>query len=50
LFDLYRNGDLLLDELVTTTYPLGAAADAFADMLAGKNAKGVLVMDDGSDA
>jgi len=50
LFDLYRKGDLLLDELVTTTYPLDRAADAFADMLAGKNAKGVLVMDGGSRA
>jgi S-(hydroxymethyl)glutathione dehydrogenase/alcohol dehydrogenase len=46
LFDLYAQGDLLLDELVTTTYALDDAAQAFADMLAGRNAKGVIVMED----
>jgi Zn-dependent alcohol dehydrogenase len=46
IFTLYRRGELLLDELVTKTYPLDAIDDAFADMLAGRNAKGVLVMDD----
>jgi len=43
LFALYANGDLLLDEQVTRTYPLAQVADAFADMLAGRNAKGVLL-------
>jgi Zn-dependent alcohol dehydrogenase len=42
IFDLYRRGELLLDELVTRTYPLDAIDDAFADLLAGRNAKGVL--------
>lgn len=44
LFALYAKGDLLLDELVTRTYPLTALSQAFEDMLAGKNAKGVLVL------
>lgn len=45
IFRLYQKGDLLLDELVTQTYPLGDLQRAFDDMLAGKNAKGVLVFD-----
>ncbi|AEE48520.1 Zn-dependent alcohol dehydrogenase [Haliscomenobacter hydrossis] len=40
---LYAKGDLLLDEMVTRTYPLEELAQAFADMHAGKNAKGVVV-------
>ncbi|HOY18223.1 MAG TPA: alcohol dehydrogenase catalytic domain-containing protein [Haliscomenobacter sp.] len=40
---LYAKGDLLLDEMVTRTYPLEELAQAFADMHAGKNAKGVIV-------
>ena len=43
LFKLYKKGDLLLDELVTQTYALEELEQAFADMLAGKNAKGVIV-------
>lgn len=43
LMELYRIGELMLDELVTKTYPLDGLRDAFADMLAGKNAKGVIV-------
>ena len=42
LFALYRKGDLLLDELVTRTYDIADISDAFADMVAGRNAKGVL--------
>lgn len=45
LFKLYEKGDLLLDELVTRTYQLEELDQAFADMLTGKNAKGVVVMD-----
>ena len=45
VFELYRRGQLLLDELVTTTYALDDVAQAFEDLLAGKNAKGVLVLD-----
>lgn len=45
LFTLYAKGDLLLDELVTRTYALDQLEQAFADMHAGVNAKGVLVME-----
>ncbi len=40
---LYAAGKLLLDEMVTKTYSLTKLSDAFDDMLAGKNAKGVIV-------
>lgn len=40
---LYASGELLLDELVTRTYPLQELSLAFADMHAGKNAKGVII-------
>ncbi len=43
LFNLYKKGDLLLDELVTQTYALEDLERAFSDMLEGKNAKGVIV-------
>jgi S-(hydroxymethyl)glutathione dehydrogenase/alcohol dehydrogenase len=43
LQDLYAKGDLILDKMVTKTYPLAHLAEAFADMHAGRNAKGVLV-------
>jgi len=45
LLKLYENGDLLLDELVTRTYPLEALGQAFDDMHHGINAKGVIVFD-----
>ena len=41
-----ERGELLLDELVTRTYALDDVAAAFDDLLAGRNAKGVLVVDD----
>jgi S-(hydroxymethyl)glutathione dehydrogenase/alcohol dehydrogenase len=44
LLGWYRDGALKLDEMVTRTYPLADVAQAFDDMLAGRNAKGVLVM------
>jgi S-(hydroxymethyl)glutathione dehydrogenase/alcohol dehydrogenase len=44
IFDLYRRGELLLDELVTRTYPLDEVGLAFDDLLAGRNAKGVLLL------
>jgi len=43
LLDLYREGKLPLDEMVTRRYPLDALGQAFDDMHAGINAKGVLV-------
>ncbi|WP_298531576.1 Zn-dependent alcohol dehydrogenase [uncultured Algibacter sp.] len=45
LVSLYDKGDLLLDEMITRTYPLDDLQQAFDDMLTGKNAKGVIVFD-----
>ena len=42
---LYEKGDLMLEELVTRTYKLEDLEQAFEDMLAGRNAKGVIVFD-----
>ena len=42
---LFRSGKLKLDELVTRTYHIDDAPQAFDDMLAGKNARGVIVFD-----
>ncbi len=44
LLGWYREGALKLDEMVTRTYPIDRVKEAVEDMLAGKNAKGVLVM------
>ena len=43
LLNLYEQKRLKLDEMVTRTYALEDLETAFADMLAGRNAKGVLV-------
>ena len=43
VFDHYRRGELLLDELVTRTYPLAQLPEAMDDMMEGRNAKGVIV-------
>src|SRR5258706_6426511 len=40
---LYLKGQLKLDELITHRYKEGAAPQAFADLGAGKNARGVIV-------
>ncbi|WP_166261800.1 zinc-binding dehydrogenase [Marinobacter salicampi] len=42
---LYKAGKLKLDELVTRTYTIDEAPQAFEDMVAGKNARGVIVFD-----
>jgi S-(hydroxymethyl)glutathione dehydrogenase / alcohol dehydrogenase len=42
LLDLYRKGDLMLDELVTRTYPLEDINEGYADMAAGRNIRGVI--------
>ncbi len=42
---LFDKGDLLLDEMITQTYPLSQLEQAFKDMLSGKNAKGVITFD-----
>jgi Zn-dependent alcohol dehydrogenase len=43
LLGLYKGGRLKLDELVTATYKIEQAPQAFADMVAGVNARGVIV-------
>ncbi len=43
MLNWYKEGKLKLDELVTTRYPLDDAQKAFDDMVAGKNARGVIV-------
>lgn len=45
LQNLYAKGDLMLDEMITKTYSLEDLVEAFADMHAGRNAKGVIVFD-----
>ena len=40
---MYRDGRLKLDELVTTTYSLDEVAKGYEDMHAGKNIRGVIV-------
>ena len=45
LLSLYEKGDLMLDEMITRTYPIEGLSQAFDDMLAGRNAKGVIVFD-----
>ena len=42
LFEHYRQKRLLLDELVSRVYSLDELSDAFAHMLEGRNAKGVV--------
>jgi S-(hydroxymethyl)glutathione dehydrogenase/alcohol dehydrogenase len=44
LLDLYARGQLILDKMVTRTYPLSDLKQAFSDMHQGKNAKGVLLL------
>jgi Zn-dependent alcohol dehydrogenase len=43
IFQHYQRGELKLDELVTRTYSLSELGQALEDMLAGRNAKGVIV-------
>ncbi|RNI17901.1 hypothetical protein EFY87_19035 [Flexivirga caeni] len=43
--ELYKRGQLHLDELVTTRYTLDQVAEGFDDMKAGKNIRGVVVFD-----
>jgi Zn-dependent alcohol dehydrogenase len=45
IFEHYRRGELKLDELVTRTYRLEQLGQAIDDMLAGRNAKGVIVFE-----
>lgn len=45
LLELYTQGQLELDGLVTNTYPLEEVNQGFEDMLAHKNVRGLLVFD-----
>jgi S-(hydroxymethyl)glutathione dehydrogenase/alcohol dehydrogenase len=45
LLDLYRAGKLNLDDMVSATYSIDDAGQAIDDMLANKNARGVIVFD-----
>lgn len=45
IVELYDKGSLMLEEMVTKTYPLENLQQAFDDMLEGKNAKGVIVFE-----
>lgn len=45
IFAHYQRGELKLDQLVTRTYRLEKLAEAVDDMLAGRNAKGVIRFD-----
>lgn len=46
VLDLYRTGDLKLDEMITRTYRLAEINQAFADMKNGRNIRGVVVYED----
>jgi S-(hydroxymethyl)glutathione dehydrogenase/alcohol dehydrogenase len=43
ILGLYKSGRVKLDELVTRTYAIDEAPQAFADLEAGRNARGVIV-------
>ena len=45
ILGLYKSGRVKLDELVTRTYGIDEAPQAFADLEAGKNARGVILFD-----
>jgi len=45
MLDLYNQGKLKLDELVTKRYKLDEVAQGYEDMHAGKNIRGVLIFD-----
>jgi NDMA-dependent alcohol dehydrogenase len=43
LLDLYRSGELKLDEIITSRYALEQVNEGYRDMLAGKNIRGVIL-------
>jgi S-(hydroxymethyl)glutathione dehydrogenase/alcohol dehydrogenase len=45
MVELYRAGDLKLDELITQTYTLDEVNQGYQDLLDGKNIRGVIVYD-----
>lgn len=44
LIEMYRAGKLKLDELITRTYKIDEAPQAFEDLAQGRNARGVILM------
>jgi S-(hydroxymethyl)glutathione dehydrogenase/alcohol dehydrogenase len=46
LMELYRSGELKLDELITNRYSLDQVNDIYHDMLDGKNIRGVIIHSD----
>jgi S-(hydroxymethyl)glutathione dehydrogenase/alcohol dehydrogenase len=47
ILDLYRAGDIKLDELITRTYTLEQVNEGYDDLLEGKNIRGVMVHEHG---
>ena len=45
IMNLYKNGDLKLDEMITREYRLDELETAFYDLLKGRNAKSVIIFD-----
>ncbi len=43
MVELYRSGDLKLDELITTTYTLDQVNEGYKDLIEGKNIRGVIL-------
>jgi alcohol dehydrogenase (nicotinoprotein) len=43
LLDLYRSGDLKLDEIITRRYALEEVNEGYRDLLDGKNIRGVIL-------
>jgi alcohol dehydrogenase (nicotinoprotein) len=46
MLDLYRDGHLKLDELITARYRLDEVQQGYQDLLDGKNIRGVMIHDD----
>lgn len=46
ILDLYRTDKVLLQEMITTRYPLADINRAFSDLKSGRNIRGVIVYDD----
>jgi S-(hydroxymethyl)glutathione dehydrogenase/alcohol dehydrogenase len=44
IFDMYKRGTLMLDEMVTQRYSLDEINQGYSDMHAGRNIRGVLVL------
>jgi Zn-dependent alcohol dehydrogenase len=45
LLSMYQAGQLKLDEMITTTYTLDQVNEGYADMMANKNVRGVILFD-----